>query len=612
MATGVVSDRFRFVWIHVPKNASSTLSKEFQQERYGGRFYGVLPPLSEFPDYFAFAFLRDPVSRLLSAYQEVSLAQEAGWREFPNKHFLALPEGLARFEVFLDELGDRRWDPHVEDQWCHLECIELDFVGRVERLSEDLEKVYERLGMGRVPELPKRRSREGRERDYGYSRHVIRKEDLGARLRERIRSLYRDDVALYERAFGRRRAWSVPDVRPTPLARDAEDLLPWAPWRLDPPKPAGRAPDPKRLLERVVSRPKRNVARLAEVPRHLVTHTPVRTRLRRPRATDPEHVHWPWYPQLERAFLLHLEDAFIGDNVVFDDDRYFGLGRRWLGRSWELYARTREVRHLDAAVSIGAWGGEAFQLFLMAGLPKLAMVIDLLESPGFEHVKIVSHDDGAAAARWFWKALGLRDRVVQKPKNSEEGFVIHADQVYFPQYDPTIDSYGVYARNTLLPIRRRLGALEPGEQDLVLYLDRYPQDIIRSVGNRDALLEALRARLAGTKYRLEVFRSEGPDCDRGLFARARVIVGPHGGAFANMIFARPGTHVVEFLPLYRRYREGKQPRPVFWGMAEGCGLDYWTSEPENFGFQTRRMVVDVADVVEIVGRALDTTEATRC
>jgi hypothetical protein len=351
------------------------------------------------------------------------------------------------------------------------------------------------------------------------------------------------------------------------------------------------------------------VASLEEVPPQLVATCRVRTRLRRPRATDPGHVHRPWYPQLERAYLLHLEDAFIGDNVVMDDDRYYGFDRDWLGRDWRLYAGTREVRHLDAAVSIGAWGGEAFQLFVLAGLPKLAMVIDWLESPGFEHVKIVSHDEGAPTARWFFEALGLRGRVVQKPIDSRTGFVIHADRVYYPQYAPTLRSYGLFARNTLLPVRRRLGALEPGPQDLVLYLER-EMGKIRSVANRDALLEALRRRLRGTPYRLELFGARGLHVDREAFARARVIVGPHGGAFANMIFARPGAHVVEFQPLYRLFEEGGRDRPVYWGMAEACGLTYWTSEPEHFDFMERRMRVDVDDVVEIVGRALE--EAPPC
>jgi len=612
VASGVVSDKFRFVWIHVAKNASSTLSAELRRERYGGRVTDSLPWQSELPGYFTFAFLRDPVTRLLSAYQEVSLGHEAGWRDFSDRGFIALPEGMARFEAFLDELAERHWDPHVADQCRHLEGFEPDFLGRVEHLAEDLARVYERLGMGPVAELPKRRSRESRREQHRYARHVIRPEELSASLRERIRALYADDVALYERARRERTEgsvrWNRPSVRPTPEPEDPR-RLPWDPWTLPPPQPAGASPDPKGLLERFLARPKRNVACLDDVPADRVTQTPVRTRLRRPRTSDPSQANLPWYPQLERAFLLHLRDAFIGDNVVMDDDHYFGLGRHWLGSNWTLYAGTREVRHLDAAVSIGGWGGEAFQLFILSALPKLAMVLDWLEQPGCEHVKIVSHLARAKAARWFWQALGLRERVVQKPIDSKAGFVVHADHVYFPQYDPTIRSYGVYARNTLLPVRRRLGALEPGEQDLVLYLAREPSDKIRSVGNQDELLDALRRRLAGTRHRLEVFQARDLDVDRAQVARAQVLVGPHGGAFANMIFARPGTHVVEFLPLYRLFRENENPRPVFWGLSQSCGLEYWTSEPRNFHFQKPGMQVDVADVVDLVGRALEESAA---
>ena len=138
-------------------------------------------------------------------------------------------------------------------------------------------------------------------------------------------------------------------------------------------------------------------------------------------------------------------------------------------------------------------------------------------------------------------------------------------------------------------------------------MDRQPQ-VIRSVANRGPLLEAIQNRLQGTGYALEIFRSQGPTKDRALFERAKVIVGPHGGGFANMIFARPGTHIIEFLPIYRLYREGRGPRPVFWGMAQACGLDYWTSEPDEFGFDQRGMQVDIDDVVEILGRVIDSGE----
>ena len=50
-----------------------------------------------------------------------------------------------------------------------------------------------------------------------------------------------------------------------------------------------------------------------------------------------------------------------------------------------------------------------------------------------------------------------------------------------------------------------------------------------------------------------------------LFARADVVVGPHGGGLSNLVWCRPGTAVVE---LYAH----DYVNPVFWGLSETLGL----------------------------------------
>lgn len=389
----VVSDRHRSIWIHVAKNASSTFEREFTRDFYGGRkcrFEDLDEALKA--RYFTFAILREPVSRLLSAYQEICLRHEAGWADYGPKRFLAMEEGLAKFETFTDELGDRRWDPHVRDQSVLLANVRIDHYASIETLKEDLETLFRLLGMAAVPTRPHARSRAGRREEHAYARHFLTEDDLEA----------------------------------------------------------------------------------------------------------------------------------------------------------------------------------------------------------------------SRIAPWFWEKLGLTDRIVPKPLNAEAGFVVHADQVLFPQFDPNLGSYGIHGRNTLLPVRRRLGVLEPVERDRVLFLDRPGRGKFRCVGNRDELLGRLRELLRGSRYRLEVFHSEGnQDADMEIFRRAKIILGPHGGSFANIVFAQPGTHVIEFLPIYRLYAEGAEARPTFWGLAQAAGLDYWTSEPRVFDFDAPDMLVDVEDVAGIIRQLID-------
>ena len=393
----------------------------------------------------------------------------------------------------------------------------------------------------------------------------------------------------------------VPSRPPPPTA-----AVPWEPWDLSRiHRRVGDSNNCEELLRVTTTRPKRTVDDLAAVPSQLISTCPVSIMSERPRSLEARHADCDWYPELTTAFILHLDDAFIGDNVVFDHDRYYRLDRWWLGGSWELYSDVTEIRHIEAGVSIGAWRGEAFQHFMLSGLPKLAMVIDLLDAPEFAHMQIVSHADGSSAARWFWEKLELEDRIVQKPKDARAGFVVHADLVLFAQFEPSPHDYGIFARNTLRPLQERLGLLEPVTQDLVLYLERPRPDVIRSVANNDELVASVERLLAGSGYELVRFESSGDHAaDMELFGRAKLVFGPHGGSFANLVFTQPGTHVIEFLPIYDLLLNGEHPRPHYWGLAQAAGLDYWTIAPTNFAFDRPGMHVDPKQLTTIIERVL--------
>lgn len=390
-----------------------------------------------------------------------------------------------------------------------------------------------------------------------------------------------------------------------PRAR-AVATVPWDPW--DPRRvlacQKAVATSERERLHVVTAVAKKTVGSLHDVPADQVVTRRVTSILPSPRSTRRGELGV--WPQLTTAFLLHLTDAFIGDNIVFDRERYYTMGRWWSGRRWQDYAGTQEVRHVDAAVSIGAWGGEAFQHFVIDALPALASVIDLLETREMAHVRIVSHNEPQKAAQWFWNRLGLIGRIVSKPRNVRSRFVIHADLVLFSQFEPNLNQLGLYPRDTLRPIQRRIGTLRPAEQDLVVYLQR-PKH--RSVANEQQLLSSVRRSLEGTGLRLHVFaggRSPGDGVD--VMKRARVVFGPHGGAFANLIFAQPGTQVIELVPSRYLLHGSKSERlSMYYGLAQAAGMDYWFVEPERFEHGKPGMVVDVDEVVEVVRRCLESS-----
>lgn len=362
-------------------------------------------------------------------------------------------------------------------------------------------------------------------------------------------------------------------------------------------------------LTTVTTSPKKNIRSITAVPPEVVILTPLRSSTERPKTLNPDDTVGPWYPPLTDSYLLQLPDGFIGDNVIFDNEHYYGLGNWWLGDqedAWRLYENVREVRHIDAGISITAWGGEAFQHFILDTLPRLSIYFDLVTQPKYTNLKLVSHKDACPTAQWFWNKLELQNQIIQKPKTADEGFVIHADLALYQNWHPNPGNYGIHPRGSLGPVQQRLGINDGTPQDLVLYLGRYR--CARSVGNDEALLRRLRDVLKGSGLRLHEFKASGNlDQDMQLVKRARIILGPHGGAFANLVFAQPGTHVIEFLPTYRLYREGADPLPYYWGLAQSASLDYWCVEPLTFEFDQPNMAVDIEEVVALVDRLIGGT-----
>lgn len=352
----------------------------------------------------------------------------------------------------------------------------------------------------------------------------------------------------------------------------------------------------------VTSKPKVTIESAEQIPQGKVTWSPITSVMQRPKSTDPNHLNYAWHPQLTKAYLVHAPNGFVGDNVIFDHDNYYSFNKWWLGSSWQVYKNTERVQvESDWVISIAAWGGEAFQHFIIDVFPKLASVIELLESEEYQHIKIASHSKSCLFAQWLWKKLQLEDRVIQKPLNAAEKFVISTPMALYPGFYPSHISFGFYPRDCLLPLQKRLGVLDEGEQDLVIYLPRTGQ---RRVENQAELLIKLSRRIESTPYRLHVFNASGDfDKDLSIMRRAKIVLGPHGGAFANLAFAKPGTHVIEFSPIYEYVNDIPSAGRNYWGMAQAAGLDYWTLKPDEFSF-AGPMTVDFNELNKILDHVI--------
>jgi len=146
-----------------------------------------------------------------------------------------------------------------------------------------------------------------------------------------------------------------------------------------------------------------------------------------------------------------------------------------------------------------------------------------------------------------------------------------------------------------------------GGQFVILYVGR-KRGVKRSVTNERELLENLRS-LPNVEVR-EAHMVNDWKKDRKSFENVDMIFGPHGGAMANMLFASPGTMVVELLPLVKFKKQGINERPCYFGLALALGLPYTSIAPETFSFE-EPMKVNCEHVMEAMRNLLPAENAVQ-
>jgi len=352
--------------------------------------------------------------------------------------------------------------------------------------------------------------------------------------------------------------------------------------------------DQQTALKLVTKQIKQQIDSADQLAPENITRYKIKSRMLGPKTQSLDLSQSDWVDQISDAYIIHIPDGFVGDNVIFDQNNYYWFKKWWLGPDWTVYQSTEKIQvETSWVISIAAWGGEAFQHFIMDVFPKLALVVELLEAPEYQHIKIASHYKNCPIAQWIWSKLNLQDRLIQKPLNAADGFVIHTPMALYPGFHPSHQNFGFYPRNCLLPLQKRLGLLEDVPQDLIVYLPRKGQ---REVDNETELLSMLVEFACNSPYELHIFKHSGNfDQDLSIMRRAKIVLGPHGGAFANIAFTQPGTSVIEFLPILDLADDILTSGRNYWGLSQAAGLDYWAFEPSRFSFEGS-MLIDCAEL----------------
>lgn len=194
----------RAIFIHIPKTAGSSISNVLLGGPRGNPHaayseYERINP-RKFREYFKFAFVRNPWDRLVSSYFYLrdTDPRTQTW-SLHEREVARFPDFASFVRGWLSEANIRP-TVHLRPQHtfiCDADLrLRVDFVGRVETITEDFRAVCERLGV--AAEL--QRTNQSNHRPYA--------EYYTAELRERVAAVYADDIAIFGYQFG------APPARP--------------------------------------------------------------------------------------------------------------------------------------------------------------------------------------------------------------------------------------------------------------------------------------------------------------------------------------------------------------------------------------------------------------
>ena len=174
----IVDDEYRFLFCYVPKVASANWKRVLlvlsgkatdvndipKVERKGFTFLADLPPIAaerKLSSYFKFMFVREPLDRLVSAYdnkfvlnntyfhqrygQQIVRAHRKRAGRHPKGDDVTLDEFFQHLASTKTEEMNEHWMPYYE--LCQPCAVSYDFVGSFENLLPEVREVLQTLGV---------------------------------------------------------------------------------------------------------------------------------------------------------------------------------------------------------------------------------------------------------------------------------------------------------------------------------------------------------------------------------------------------------------------------------------------------------------------------------
>ncbi|CAF1394796.1 unnamed protein product [Adineta ricciae] len=195
------------------------------------------------------------------------------------------------------------------------------------------------------------------------------------------------------------------------------------------------------------------------------------------------------------------------------------------------------------------------------------------------------------------RGVVTRDRIVPYEKQNSSYHYAHI--VYrseaWPYLNDASNSHYVHDRTDMQLVHRVLAADKQGsdtKRNLVILIKR-KIGATRSIIEHSHIAVFIESALSKSKLandlHLAIFEAHGHMREHiDLFRRARIIVGPHGAGMMNILWAPPGTHVVEV-----GYTDGMRFPDMYAEMSLHLDHHYWICK--GYGNYAKPIHIDMED-----------------
>ncbi|WP_243060963.1 sulfotransferase family protein [Nocardioides sp. SR21] len=154
-----ISHAHRFVWFRVAKVASRSILGYFAEhdiELDVHHAQNMRYPTAVFGDYLKFAFVRHPLPRFVSAWQDKVVNNNYfGFDDATLSRMRERVETFAEWTATQDLDDPREGDVHLALQTRLIDLSQVDLLGRLETFDADFAMVCDRLGLPAAPVKPR-------------------------------------------------------------------------------------------------------------------------------------------------------------------------------------------------------------------------------------------------------------------------------------------------------------------------------------------------------------------------------------------------------------------------------------------------------------------------